>query len=97
MKQKLNIVVTGASSGIGRATVTRLIAESFHVFAGVRKDADARSLKEEFGDAVVPLMIDVTDEASIRAAAAHVAQEAGTNGLAGLVNNAGVGIACTSL
>ena len=94
MKQKLNIVVTGASSGIGRATVTRLIAESFHVFAGVRKDADARSLKAEFGDAVEPLMIDVTDQGSITAAAGYVNKMAGANGLAGLVNNAGAGIAC---
>ena len=73
-------------AGIGRATVTRLIAESFHVFAGVRKDADARSLKAEFGDAVEPLMIDVTDQGSITAAAGYVNKMAGANGLAGLVN-----------
>lgn len=89
-----SVVVTGASSGIGRATVKRLIQESFLVFAGVRREQDAQSLVQEFGACVHPLMLDVTDARSIQIAAALVEEQVGAAGLCGLVNNAGVGVSC---
>ena len=67
------IVVTGASTGIGRAAVAKGVREGAHVFASVRKDADAESLRGEFGEAVTPLLFDVADEAAVRAGAAQVA------------------------
>lgn len=86
------IVVTGASTGIGRAAVTKAVREGAHVFASVRKQADADSLNAEFGDAVTPLLFDVADEAAVRAGAAHVAAALGNRRLFGLVNNAGIAV-----
>ncbi|MCA9235284.1 MAG: SDR family oxidoreductase [Planctomycetales bacterium] len=85
-----SILVTGCSSGIGRATVAALLAEDFHVFAGVRSTADAERLQAEFGDGVTALTLDVTRAEQIRHAAEDVRRLA-PEGLAALVNNAGVG------
>ncbi len=83
-------VVTGASTGIGEATARHLAGLGFNVFAGVRNDADAERVR---GGRIEPLMLDVTDQASVDAAAAHVAEAAGNTGLAALVNNAGIAVA----
>ncbi|MDQ0462599.1 NAD(P)-dependent dehydrogenase (short-subunit alcohol dehydrogenase family) [Caulobacter ginsengisoli] len=84
------VVVTGASTGIGRACVAKAAAAGAHVFAGVRKQADADSLKAEFGDRVTPLLFDVTDAKAVQAAADTVGKALGGKKLMGLVNNAGV-------
>ncbi len=86
------VVVTGASTGIGRAAVATAVGKGSHVFASVRKQADADSLKAEFGEAVTPLIFDVADEAAVRAGAAQVAQALGNRKLFGLVNNAGIAV-----
>ncbi len=86
------IVVTGASTGIGRAAAAKAVAEGAHVFASVRKQADADSLKAEFGEAVTPLLFDVADEAAVNAGAAQVAAALGKRRLFGLVNNAGIAV-----
>jgi NAD(P)-dependent dehydrogenase (short-subunit alcohol dehydrogenase family) len=86
------IVVTGASTGIGRAAVAKAVTEGAHVFASVRKQADADSLKSDFGEAVTPLLFDVADEAAVREGAAQVAQALGNHKLFGLVNNAGIAV-----
>ena len=83
-------LVTGASTGIGRATALRLDAAGWHVFAGVRREEDAESLRQAGSARLEPLHIDVTDSAQIAAAAARIESE--PDGLAGLVNNAGVAI-----
>ena len=87
------VVVTGASSGIGRASARLLARSGFHVFAGVRRDADAAAIRAEELPGLVPLHLDVTDAASIAAARESVEKAVGEDGLAGLVNNAGIGIA----
>lgn len=87
------VVITGASSGIGRASARLLAREGFHVFAGVRRDADAGAIRAEEQTGMVPLHLDVTDPASIAAARETVEKAAGADGLAGLVNNAGIGVA----
>jgi NAD(P)-dependent dehydrogenase (short-subunit alcohol dehydrogenase family) len=84
-------LITGASTGIGRATALRLDAAGWRVFAGVRREADADSLREA-GSAIAPLILDVTDPAAIAAAAERIAAEQGEAGLGGLVNNAGIGV-----
>ena len=55
------IVVTGASTGIGRACVAHGVRQGARVFASVRKREDGQSLIDEFGDAVAPLIFDVTE------------------------------------
>jgi NAD(P)-dependent dehydrogenase (short-subunit alcohol dehydrogenase family) len=86
-----SVLVTGASTGIGRATALRLDAAGWRVFAGVRKAEDADSLRAEGSERLQPLFIDVTDAGQIAAAAERIEAEAG-EGLAGLVNNAGLAV-----
>jgi NAD(P)-dependent dehydrogenase (short-subunit alcohol dehydrogenase family) len=82
------VLLTGASTGIGRATALRLAGSGWTVLAGVRKVADGEALKADGGERVAPIMLDVTDAAQIAAAAAEV-DERGR--LDALVNNAGIG------
>jgi NAD(P)-dependent dehydrogenase (short-subunit alcohol dehydrogenase family) len=86
-----SVLVTGASTGIGRATALRLDGAGWRVFAGVRKEADAASLRQEASSALAPVILDVTDPEQIAAAAAQVEAES-EGGLDGLVNNAGVAV-----
>jgi NAD(P)-dependent dehydrogenase (short-subunit alcohol dehydrogenase family) len=81
------VLVTGASSGIGAATVEALANDGFIVYAGVRNGADAERMKASHAN-VRPLQLDVTDAQAIEAAAAAV--QSGGVPLVGLVNNAGV-------
>lgn len=85
------VLVTGASTGIGRATALLLDSHGFTVFAGVRRDADAESLRAAASGRLVPLTLDVTDAGQIAAAASAI--EAAGIPLAGLVNNAGIAAA----
>jgi NAD(P)-dependent dehydrogenase (short-subunit alcohol dehydrogenase family) len=95
-------LVTGSSSGIGRATALRLAAVGQHVYAGVRKPADGDRLVQSAageGGEITPLILDVTEPGHIAAAAAAIDEHtasAGRAGLDGLVNNAGYGLACPS-
>jgi len=86
------ILVTGASSGIGRATALRLVSHGWRVFAGVRKVTDAEALLADARGALEPLQIDVTDQASIAAATREVETRLGNRGLDALFNNAGIGM-----
>jgi NAD(P)-dependent dehydrogenase (short-subunit alcohol dehydrogenase family) len=85
-------LVTGASTGIGRATTLRLDAAGWRVFAGVRREADGEQLREAASERLAPLILDVTDAGQIEAAADEVAARTGSDGLDGLVNNAGIGV-----
>jgi NAD(P)-dependent dehydrogenase (short-subunit alcohol dehydrogenase family) len=85
------VVVTGASTGIGRATALYLDRKGYSVFAGVRKQKDAESLEADGSDRITPITIDVTNERSIKTAEHRVGRSIGKEGFAGLVNNAGVG------
>ena len=85
-----SVLVTGASTGIGRATALRLDAAGWRVFAGVRREADADLLREAGTERLAPLILDVTDAGQIEAAAEQIAARTGGDGLDGLVNNAGI-------
>jgi NAD(P)-dependent dehydrogenase (short-subunit alcohol dehydrogenase family) len=89
--EKGAVLVTGASSGIGRATALRLERDGHAVFAGVRKAEDAESLRREAAHGrVEPVMLDVTEPGSIRDAREAIERSVADAGLAGLVNNAGI-------
>lgn len=81
------VLVTGASSGIGRKIVERLAADGYFVYATARKEEDLKSLGAIKN--VQPVRLDVTVPADI-AAAVDLISKAG-RGLYGLVNNAGIG------
>ncbi len=85
-------LVTGASTGIGRATALRLDAAGWRVFAGVRREEDAESLAGAASASLVPVMLDITDGPQIEAAAGRIDADLGEDGLDGLVNNAGIGV-----
>jgi len=89
---KGHVVITGASTGIGHACARIMAKAGYHVFAGVRKDADAERLTAELGEAVTPLIIDVTKPDQIKAAADTVRETLHGRTLAGLVNNAGIAV-----
>ena len=86
------VVITGASTGIGEACALRMDRLGWRVFAGVRKEADGQALREKASKKLTPIILDVTEQPTIDASAATVTAAVGESGLAGLINNAGVGV-----
>jgi NAD(P)-dependent dehydrogenase (short-subunit alcohol dehydrogenase family) len=84
------VVITGASTGIGRACALRLVERGVRVFAGVRSESDAAALEKGGSGRLTAVRIDVTAPDSIAAARRTVGDAVGPNGLDGLVNNAGI-------
>ena len=82
-------LITGASSGIGRATALLLDAQGYTVLAGVRREEDGTALRREASSRLSTLILDVTSPDHIRAAHAAVVGLAGGRGLYALINNAG--------
>lgn len=82
------VLITGASTGIGRNMAETLAAEGYFVYAGARKQADIDELSAI--DNILGVRLDVNVQEDIDAAVALV--EAEGRGLYGLVNNAGVGV-----
>ena len=87
-----DVVITGASTGIGLAACRVLIRRGFRVFGSVRTPADADRLSDQLGTRYVPLILDVTDPHSVNQAAATVKKTLGDQRLFGLVNNAGIAV-----
>ncbi len=85
-----NVVITGCSTGIGRATALYLDRLGYRVFASVRRKIDMETLCAEASDRLTAIMLNVTDSESICGAEAEVRAAIGEEGLLGLVNNAGV-------
>ncbi len=85
------VLITGTSTGIGKATALYLDRMGMRVFACVRKQADADMLRSEASDRLVPIILDVTDSGTILDAKQEVCRLVGEAGLWGIVNNAGVG------
>lgn len=82
------VLVTGASTGIGEAAALHLDAKGHRVYAGVRKETDADRLRQKGSANLVPVFLDVTDDAQIDAVVKQIAEESGS--LDGLCNNAGI-------
>ncbi|HWA65678.1 MAG TPA: SDR family NAD(P)-dependent oxidoreductase [Mycobacteriales bacterium] len=79
------VLVTGASRGIGRATVERLVREGRTVVAAVRRDSDASSLVDEFGVRVQPVLLDIADPKQLASLDSRLPEA-----LDAVVNNAGI-------
>jgi NAD(P)-dependent dehydrogenase (short-subunit alcohol dehydrogenase family) len=86
------IVITGASTGIGKECALHLDRLGYRVFAGYRKEADAQSLRDMASERLTPILLDVTGSESIAAAVEAVDAATKFGPLLGLVNNAGVGV-----
>jgi len=87
-----SLLITGASTGIGRACAYYLDEMGYQVFAGVRQLSDGEALKSQASDRLTPVLLDVTDEGTIARALRQVQDGVGS-GLVGLVNNAGIAAA----
>jgi meso-butanediol dehydrogenase/(S,S)-butanediol dehydrogenase/diacetyl reductase len=83
-------VVTGGASGIGRATVGRLLEEGCRVAVIDRNHDGCRRLKEEFAALTDALIADVADDRAVAQAFEQIDQRLGTVEI--LINNAGVSI-----
>lgn len=90
-------LISGTSTGIGRAVALQLVRNGFNVIAGIRKESDGESFAKEISGLtsshtgrLVPVLLDVTDEASIRAAVDIADSLTEGKGLRAVVNNAGI-------
>jgi NAD(P)-dependent dehydrogenase (short-subunit alcohol dehydrogenase family) len=84
-----SVLVTGATGGVGSATVRRLDELGWQVFAGARRLEAGEELARTSRTAV-PVALDICDEGSIAHAREEVAARLGGSGLDALVNNAGL-------
>jgi NAD(P)-dependent dehydrogenase (short-subunit alcohol dehydrogenase family) len=87
-----SVLITGASGGIGAACALRLDGAGFRVFAGVLPGQNIRHLRGEASARLLPVELDITDQASIASAVRIIEGEVGQVGLSGLVNNAGISV-----
>ena len=83
------VVITGASTGIGRSAAEYLADKGWRVYAGVRKQADADEIADE-ARGLIPIILDVTKQDQVDAAAETIRTALDGQKLAGLVNNAGI-------
>jgi NAD(P)-dependent dehydrogenase (short-subunit alcohol dehydrogenase family) len=64
-QERRAVLITGASTGIGRATALHLDRLGFRVFAFVRSELDAKSLRGESSGNLTRIQLDVTDQTSV--------------------------------
>jgi NAD(P)-dependent dehydrogenase (short-subunit alcohol dehydrogenase family) len=83
------VVVTGASTGIGRAAAEQLAGAGFHVLAGVRNDRDAAAVTR---DQIEAVRLDITDEKNVAAVRHRVESDPLGRQLRAVVNNAGIAV-----
>jgi len=91
MDTNKSILITGASSGIGKACALHLDSLGFKVYAGVRNNKDLEVIQKEGSDLLQPVILDVTKDDTIQKVFELIA-ETTSYPLWGLVNNAGIGI-----
>jgi len=85
------VIITGASSGIGKATALYLAKAGCRVYAGVRKDSDKSQLQKEKSGDLIPVMLDVTDNRTIDQAY-DLVQKSYEESAICLINNAGLSL-----
>ena len=91
MKINKSILITGASSGIGKACALHLDEMGFMVFAGIRNAEDGYALKKQASDRFRTIILDVTNEEMIANAVERIKKETDYP-LFALINNAGIAI-----
>ncbi|GMW00104.1 MAG: short-chain dehydrogenase [Candidatus Hydrogenedentota bacterium] len=84
------IVITGATSGIGKACAIRFDQLGFRVFGTYLHESELDAVVSATSDRFTPVYLSLTDHESIHAAARTVQEAVGESGLYGLVNNAGM-------
>jgi NAD(P)-dependent dehydrogenase (short-subunit alcohol dehydrogenase family) len=94
---KAFILITGVSTGIGLDSARLLIEQGYRVIGSVRRREDAARVRAMLGADFFPLQLDVTDSAALPAAVREVEALVGEQGLAALVNNAGIASPCGPL
>jgi NAD(P)-dependent dehydrogenase (short-subunit alcohol dehydrogenase family) len=87
-----NILITGASTGIGYSLCKIYLENGCRVFGSVRNSKDATRLSNDFGGQFHPLVFDVTDHKSVHASVIIVQKELNGDGLDCLINNAGIAV-----
>ncbi|MEM8935665.1 MAG: SDR family oxidoreductase [Pseudomonadota bacterium] len=92
MWHQQSALVTGASTGIGRAIAQSLVEQGWRVFGSVRKAEDGATVAGELGENFHAVSFDVTNAEQIAQAAQEVSDALGGRTLNGLVNNAGVAV-----
>jgi NAD(P)-dependent dehydrogenase (short-subunit alcohol dehydrogenase family) len=85
-----SVLITGASTGIGEACAFYLAERGWRVFAGVRRKADSERLSTIAN--ITPVSLDVTNSQHIAVVIKLIGDETGSQGLQGLVNNAGIAV-----
>ena len=85
------VLITGCSSGIGRASALLMAENGFRVLAGVRSEQQVEQLSDPRLPTLKPILLDVTNESDVCRVVDHARQSC-PNGLYGLVNNAGMGL-----
>jgi len=91
MKNQKSILITGASTGIGKSCAVHLAGIGFKIFAGVRKEQDAKDWQKKGYENIQPVILDVTDIKQVEATSEILTNEK-EYPLYGLINNAGIGI-----
>ncbi len=86
------VVITGTSTGIGRAIALFLDKKGYQVFAGVRTEKDAESLKQAASGNLTPIIMDITKAQEIKSASEFVSLAISDEGLFALINNAYAGV-----
>jgi len=86
-----HVLVTGSSTGIGKACALHLAQTGFSVIAAVRRPTDGEQL-QSLSKNLRPIQLDIASSESIVAATKQIAEITGDSGLTGLVNNAGIGV-----
>lgn len=92
MNKSKNILITGASTGIGYDLAKIFIDSGYKVFGSVRTQSDAARLREDFGSDFQALVFDVTNHKAVDEAAKKLSEKIGDEGLGGLINNAGIAV-----
>jgi NAD(P)-dependent dehydrogenase (short-subunit alcohol dehydrogenase family) len=93
MHKSKNILITGASTGIGYDMSKAFVQAGYSVYGSVRNQSDAARLREELGENMNPIVFDVTNHMAVDEAAMKLTEKIGDEGLGALINNAGIAVA----
>jgi NAD(P)-dependent dehydrogenase (short-subunit alcohol dehydrogenase family) len=86
------VLITGVSTGIGKATAQYLMNKGYPVIGSVRKEEDAAQLSAEYPNLFHTVIFDVRNEEQIQSAVRIVEKITNGEGLGALINNAGVAV-----